>query len=210
MTEPEKPVPTAQTINGQPIGNPGPHKTSPWKKFRKWPTWAQITTALVGVMLLIGIVTPTEKKKSTPKTVTVAGSRAPVPIEQDDASGNAVPIEPEAQPKPVKKTPKKPELTSGQERAIEAAQQYVDMSGFSKAGLIQQLSSPYGSGFSKADATFAVNHIEVNWTSEAVESARSYLEMSPMSESELIQQLSSSAGEQYTLAQAKYAVRKVY
>jgi host cell surface-exposed lipoprotein len=104
----------------------------------------------------------------------------------------------------------KPEMTSGQENALESAQSYVDMSGFSKKGLIQQLSSSAGEGFSKADATFAANHVDVNWKDEAAESAQSYLDMTSFSKDGLIEQLSSSAGDGYTLAQAQYAVDKVY
>jgi hypothetical protein len=84
------------------------------------------------------------------------------------------------------------------------------MSGFSKQGLIQQLSSSAGEGFSKADAVFAANHVDVNWNDEAVESARSYLDMTSFSRDGLIEQLSSSAGEGFTLAQAQYAADKVY
>ena len=67
-------------------------------------------------------------------------------------------------------------MTSGQENALESAQSYVDMSGFSKANLIQQLSSSAGEGYSKADATFAANNVDANWDKEAVESAQSNLD----------------------------------
>jgi hypothetical protein len=105
---------------------------------------------------------------------------------------------------------KEPEMTLGQENALESAQGYVDMSGFSKAGLIGQLSSSAGEGFSKADATFAANNVDADWNEEAVESAQSYLDMSAFSKAGLIQQLSSAAGDEFTPAQARYAVNKVY
>jgi hypothetical protein len=113
----------------------------------------------------------------------------------------------------VKKEPaveKAPEMTSGQENALESAQSYLDMGGFSKAGLIGQLSSSAGEGFSKADATFAANHADADWNKEAVESAQGYLDMGGFSKASLIEQLSSSAGEKFTPAQARYAVSKVY
>ena len=72
---------------------------------------------------------------------------------------------------------KEPEMTSGQENALESAQSYIDMGGFSKKGLIGQLSSSAGEGFSKADATFAANNVGADWREEAVESAQSYLDM---------------------------------
>jgi hypothetical protein len=96
------------------------------------------------------------------------------------------------------------------EQAIQAAQSYLDMgSGFSRAGLIQQLSSSYGSGFTTALATFAVDNVHANWNQQAVLSAKSYLSMGGFSRDGLIQQLTSSYGEQFTYAQAVYAVNKV-
>ena len=76
--------------------------------------------------------------------------------------------------------------------------------GFSRLGLIQQLSSKYGDGYSVADATFAVDSLKVDWNAQAALSAKNYIKMSPFSCSGLIEQLSSSAGEQFTAAQAQY------
>jgi len=112
---------------------------------------------------------------------------------------------------PSKKTsaPATPRYTVAQENAIESARSYLDMSGFSRAGLIQQLSSKAGEGFKMADAVFAVNHIKVDWNKEAVESAKAYLQMSSFSRANLILQLSSNAGDKFTLAQATYATNHV-
>ena len=101
-------------------------------------------------------------------------------------------------------------MTSGQENALESAQNYIDMTAFSKKGLIGQLSSSAGEGFSRADATFAANNVDVDWRKEAVEAAQNYLDMTAFSKTGLIQQLSSSAGDKYTPAQARYAASKVY
>jgi C1A family cysteine protease len=101
-------------------------------------------------------------------------------------------------------------MTSGQENALESAQNYVDLTAFSKAGLIEQLSSSAGEGFSKADATFAANNVDADWNEEAVEAAQNYLDLTAFSKAGLIEQLSSAAGEKFTPAQARYAVNKVY
>jgi hypothetical protein len=95
-------------------------------------------------------------------------------------------------------------------RALQSAESYLAMSGFSKQGLYEQLSSSAGEGFTQAEAQYAVDHVNADWNKEAVESARSYLQTSPMSRAELIDQLSSSAGEGFTYEQALYAVNKVY
>ena len=96
------------------------------------------------------------------------------------------------------------------EQAIESAQSYLDEgTGFSRAGLIDQLDSPYGEGFTVALATFAVDHVQVNWNQQAVDSAKGYIAMGGFSRAGLIDQLTSSYGEQFTYAQAVYAVNKV-
>jgi hypothetical protein len=95
-------------------------------------------------------------------------------------------------------------------RALQSAESYLAMSGFSKQGLYEQLSSSAGEGFTPAQAQYAVDHVGADWNKEAVESARSYLQMMPMSKAELIEQLSSSAGDGFTYEQALYAVNKVY
>jgi hypothetical protein len=78
------------------------------------------------------------------------------------------------------------------------------MSGFSRQGLIDQLSSEYGEKFSVADATAAVDNLNVDWKAQAARSAAAYLEMSGFSCQGLIDQLSSPSGEQFTVEQATY------
>jgi hypothetical protein len=102
-----------------------------------------------------------------------------------------------------------PHYTVSQTQAIGAAKNYLSFQGFSYKGLIQQLSSKAGDGFSVADATFAVNHVHADWNAEAVKSAKNYLSFQHFSCAGLIQQLSSAAGDQFTVAQAQYAGHKV-
>jgi Host cell surface-exposed lipoprotein len=103
-----------------------------------------------------------------------------------------------------------PAITNAEQQAVESAQSYLDMgSGFSEAGLLQQLTSSYGAGFSTADAQFAINYIKPNWDTQAVLSAKGYMAMGGFSRESLIQQLTSSYGAGFTEAQAKYAVSKV-
>jgi hypothetical protein len=100
-------------------------------------------------------------------------------------------------------------LTTSQQNAVAAAQQYLATSAFSMQGLIDQLDSSAGSGFSVNDATVAVDSLNVNWDSEAVQAAKQYLQTSPFSCQGMVQQLSSSAGSQFTQAQAQYGATKV-
>ena len=123
----------------------------------------------------------------------------------------AAPTTTQAKPKPAPnpKPPAEPDLTTSQKQAIGSAESYLGFQAFSRKGLIQQLSSSAGEGFSVADATFAVDHITVNWKEQAVRSAKEYLQFEHFSRAGLIQQLSSSAGEGFTRAEATYAADKV-
>jgi len=105
--------------------------------------------------------------------------------------------------------PATPDYTIAQQNAIQSAASYLKITGFSRAGLIQQLSSEYGEKYAMADAVFAVDHVTVDWNAEAVESAKSYLEMTGFSRAGLIQQLSSEYGGQFTIEQATYAADQV-
>ncbi len=97
-------------------------------------------------------------------------------------------------------------LTAGQSNAIRSAQDYLRFMAFSRAGLIRQLSSSYGEGYSVADATFAVDYLNVDWNEQAAKSAKAYLDSQPFSRDGLIRQLESSFGEGFTHDQAVYGV----
>ena len=59
-----------------------------------------------------------------------------------------------------------------------------------------------------ADATVAVDSLNIDWNEEAVKSAQQYLSIQGFSCKGLIQQLSSSAGSGYTVSQATYGARQ--
>ena len=104
-------------------------------------------------------------------------------------------------------------LTLGQQNAIESAQSYLETLDFSRAELLDQLTSEYGEGFKEAEAEFAIAYLEknsmVDWNAEAVDSAKSYLEVSSFSKSGLFEQLTSEYGEQFTPEQANHALKAV-
>jgi hypothetical protein len=105
--------------------------------------------------------------------------------------------------------PSRAEITLAMENALDSAQSYLDISGFSRLGLIDQLSSKYGEGFRVEDATWAVDQLGADWKEQAVRSAKSYLSISPFSHQGLIEQLSSPYGDQFTVEEATYAVDKI-
>jgi hypothetical protein len=101
-------------------------------------------------------------------------------------------------------SPVEQDVTSSQRNAIQSAQEYLDMSAFSRTGLIQQLEYEQ---FSTEDATFAVDSLNVDWNEQAARSAKQYLESSSFSRSGLIDQL---VYEGFTRAQAEYGANAAY
>lgn len=98
----------------------------------------------------------------------------------------------------------KQQINPGQQNAIGSAEQYLEISAFSRSGLIDQLEYE---GYSTEDATFAVDSLNVDWNEQAAKSARQYLEISSFSRSGLIDQL---VYEGFTYAQAEYGVNAAY
>lgn len=96
-------------------------------------------------------------------------------------------------------------LTSPQQNAVRSANQYLSISGFSRDGLIRQLSADGGDGYSSDDAIAAVNSLNVDWNEQAVRSAKQYLDITGFSCDGLIAQLSEDGGDGYTPQEAKQA-----
>ena len=110
----------------------------------------------------------------------------------------------------AKHAAKKPETTEAQRNATDSASNYLQTAPFSRAGLIEQLSSKAGEGYARADAVFAVDHLHVDWNQQAVQAAKNYLSEGSFSRQGLIEQLNSRAGDGYTQAQAEYGVSRAY
>jgi hypothetical protein len=92
-----------------------------------------------------------------------------------------------------------------QQNAVRKAQQYLEMSAYSRQGLITQLVE--GEQFSTDDATYAVDSLNADWNQQAAKKARQYLEMTAYSHGGLLNQLID--GEHFTPAQAAYGVNAV-
>lgn len=96
-----------------------------------------------------------------------------------------------------------------QQNAIESAKDLLEIKAFSRKGLIEQLSSEYGSGFPKKVATFAVDSLSIDYNKQAVRAAQSYLEIKAFSRKGLIEQLESEYGSGFTHEQAVYGTNRV-
>ena len=99
-------------------------------------------------------------------------------------------------------------LTGPQKNAVRSAKQYLSFTGFSRAGLIKQLSSDFGDSYKISDATVAVDGLNIDWNEQAVKSAKQYLGFKGFSCKGLIEQLSSSYGDGYTVSQATYGAQQ--
>lgn len=100
--------------------------------------------------------------------------------------------------------------TKGQDNAVKQAKSYLKTMPFSRLGLIDQLSSPYGSGFLEEEAVYAVDYLErnklVDWNEQAVKCAKNYLKTMAFSRAGLIDQMSSDFGSRFTKEQAEFAI----
>ena len=101
-------------------------------------------------------------------------------------------------------------MSAADQQAVDAAQNYLDLgSGFSAESLYQQLTSSYGSGFTSAEANFAISYLHPDWYQQAVEAAKGYMSLGGFSRDSLIQQLTSNYGDGFTYGQAEYAANQV-
>lgn len=99
--------------------------------------------------------------------------------------------------------PTEPGMTLSQQNAVRSAENYLDFTAFSREGLIQQLEYDE---FSTSDATFAVDHITVDWNEQAAKAAENYLAFTSFSRGGLIEQLLYDG---FTSAQAAYGASAV-
>jgi hypothetical protein len=142
----------------------------------------------------------------------IVGTTEPVlettlPVAETTAPPTVAPTTKKAAPPVVKTTTARP-ISAEEENAIRSARSYLEFQAFSRKGLIRQLSSDAGEGYSLKAATAAVDSLHINFNEQAYKSAKSYLEMSGFSRKGLIQQLESDAGEGFTHSQAVYGVTK--
>jgi hypothetical protein len=94
-------------------------------------------------------------------------------------------------------------MTTSQANAVRKAEDYLSYTAFSRTGLIKQLQFEK---FSTADATYAVDHITVDWTEQADKKAADYMSYQAFSRDGLIKQLEF---EGFTPAQAAHGAKSV-
>ena len=178
----------------------------------------KVAFIVTGVFILLSIIFNASRGGATPASVSnVSGTPAPAvtssqnPSEkaeaeasakaEAEAAAKAAKAEAEAAAKAAAEAAAKAGTVS-QQNAKRAAENYLEFTAFSRTGLIKQL---VFEKYSTADATWAVDHMTVNWNEQAAKSAKKYLELTSFSRPGLIEQLEF---EGYTPAQAEYGVSK--
>ena len=177
-----------------------------WAKFRalkRWQQWA--IGGSLALVLMVAIVPSTEEDEGRAEDSSASVVAASTSTEAATATESPT----LSVPSPTPATSADSSLTTSQRNAIRAAQSYLDFSGFSRQGLIDQLSSEYGDQYPVEDATLAVDSLSVDWNEQAVRSGEAYLNFSAFSCQGLIDQLSSEYGDQYTVSQATYAATQI-
>ncbi len=184
-----------------------PRRTSEFDPMTR-RTRPKAVIAFVVVVLLFAACSSKSPSAAKTTTTTAAAAATTPPATTPPTSPPAT-VPPTSPPTTKAPAPTGPTLTQQQQSAVASAKQYLGLgSGFSQQGLIDQLDSSAGGGYSVNDATVAVDSLNENWNAQAVLSAKGYLQTSPFSCADLINQLDSSAGGQFTVAQATYGAQQ--
>jgi hypothetical protein len=83
-------------------------------------------------------------------------------------------------------SPDNSDETVSQANASRSAETYLNLTGFSRSGLIKQLMFE---GYSDSDASYGADAQNANWNEQAARSAKTYLDLTGFSRSGLIKQL---------------------
>jgi len=206
---------------------PQPGAQPPRQPRRKsWPARHKVLTAFGALGALVVIIVAAASASNKPATLasdtgaarissspSAAVSSAPASSASSAPASSApsTPAAPASSAPSTSAAPASPSMTDAQQQAVDAATGYLsDGQGFSEQGLLGQLTSSAGNGFSQSDAQFAINYLNPNWDQQAVDAANGYLSSGQgFSDQGLLQQLTSSAGSGFTESQAEYAINSV-
>ncbi len=94
-------------------------------------------------------------------------------------------------------------ITLGMENALKQAERYLDLTGFSYQGIIEQLEYEK---YTHEEAVYAADNCGADWKEEAVKKAKEYLNLTSFSRQGLIDQLKY---DKFTDQEAEYAVEKI-
>ncbi|NQU36389.1 MAG: Ltp family lipoprotein [Actinobacteria bacterium] len=110
-----------------------------------------VAVATGGALLIFGIAACGSVTSVPSVTESVPATSQALPESQQAQPPADEPVAPEADTAP--------EGSVAQQNALRSAETYIESQGFSRAGLIDQLSSKYGSQFTVKQATYAANAV---------------------------------------------------
>lgn len=154
-----------------------------------------------GLVILLSACSSTDEPVAEAEPDTTEQSEVESEVVAEPEEVIAVEPEPVAEPEVVAEDNG---MTNQQRNAVRSAENYISFAGFSRDGLIDQLSSEAGDGYNIDDATIAVDSLDIDYDEQAGRSAENYLSFTGFSCDGLVEQLSSSAGDKYTIEQAEY------
>ena len=198
------PLPTST----QPASSPAAQLENRWSLRPLVVVGGLLATLIIGIIIGVAIGSTSKDSQLTisskqTSTTTAKATTTTAPPTTTAAPTTAAPT---TEAPTTTTAPPAPAETPGQQNARQSAQEYLATQAFSRAGLIKQLSSQYGSGYSVADATYGVDSLNVDWNEQAAKAAKEYLATQAFSRAGLIQQLESQYGSEFTHAQAVYGV----
>jgi len=162
---------------------------------RLWYQKKRFIFPLIAVILLVVLIAATPRP-----SVDTAKQNAETKTAVQDAGKALTDLSKTIAPKEDDKTKN---MTVSQKNAVAKAKSYLDISGFSRDGLVTQLKFEK---FSEADAIYGVDNVGADWNEQAAKKAKSYLDMMAYSRDGLITQLKF---EKFTQAQAEYGAKQV-
>lgn len=145
----------------------------------------KIVSAAAALVLVLGLSGCGDKEE-------VSAPTAPAPIVASEEVQEEQPVE---EPEET--------LTPAQDNAVRKAETYLDLMGFSRDGLVDQL---VFDKFEQADAEFAVDHLDVDWAEQAVKKGEEYLDLTPFSHDGLVDQL---VYDKFTPEEAEHAATEL-
>ena len=158
--------------------------------YKNWWFW-------VLAVIIVFLCIPTGGSKVEKKEQSSAPSTETPKQEEATKAENQ---EPQSEKEPEPEKEQAIGWTTAQKNVMASAKSYLNYSGFSYQGLIEQLEFEK---YSHEDAVWAADNCNADWNQEALESAKSYIDHSGFSRKGLIEQLEY---EQFTAEQATYGV----
>ncbi|WP_461165350.1 Ltp family lipoprotein [Arthrobacter sp. R4-81] len=148
----------------------------------KRPLWKKkrfiIPAAIIAFIIIIASCTASGNRQAGTVDPNPTSTAAPTAAETQTPQATTAPAPTTAPPADT--------ATAGQRNALRKAESYLQFQGFSRAGLIKQLEFEK---FTTEDATWAVDHVKVDWMEQAAKKATQYLETQAFSHDGLVKQL---------------------